>query len=189
MQLVLHQHTDNFIPKPSQKQQVSNQQLAGFKKGIKREVASYPSLKDETSTGVCMSLPNLMIVMKCWTLIVNLVQKIKSYLKTYNFLFSLFNTHLLTYMGKDIVRRHVHNTEAQAVWKDFQEYMKSSSKVASEKRRLTQYVTNTVLDDNFSCTTEQFVLHFNEQFRQLDEISESYELFSAQSNSSYFRML
>ena len=53
--------------------------------------------------------------------------------------------------------------------------MRTSSKGASEKRRLTQYVTNTVLDDNFKCTTEQFVLHFNEQFRQLDEISEDSE--------------
>ena len=47
MQFVLHQHTDNFIPKPSQKQQVSNQQSVGFKKGIKREVTSYPTLLDE----------------------------------------------------------------------------------------------------------------------------------------------
>ena len=54
----------------------------------------------------------------------------------------------------------------------------SSSKGASEKRRLTQYVTNTLLDDNFKGTTKQFVLHFNEQFRQLDEISEASELFS-----------
>ena len=53
--------------------------------------------------------------------------------------------------------------------------MRTSSKGASEKRRLTQYVTNTVLDDNFKGTTEQFVLHFNEQFRQLDEISEASE--------------
>ena len=53
--------------------------------------------------------------------------------------------------------------------------MRTSSKGASEKRRLTQYVTNTVLDDNFKGTTEQFVLHFNEQFRQLEEISEDDE--------------
>ena len=58
--------------------------------------------------------------------------------------------------------------------------MKSSSKGASEKRRLTQYVTNTVLDDNYKGTTEQFVLHFNEQFRQLEEISEESEHFSPQ---------
>ena len=53
--------------------------------------------------------------------------------------------------------------------------MRTSSKGASEKRRLTQYVTNTVLDDNFKGTTEQFVLNFNEQFRQLEEISENSE--------------
>ena len=53
--------------------------------------------------------------------------------------------------------------------------MRTSSKGASEKRRLTQYVTNTVLDVNFKGTTEQFVLHFNEQFRQLDEISDDSE--------------
>ena len=49
--------------------------------------------------------------------------------------------------------------------------MRTSSKGASEKRRLIQYVTNTVLDDNLKGTTEQFVLHFNEQFRQLEEVS------------------
>ena len=53
--------------------------------------------------------------------------------------------------------------------------MRTSSKGASEKRRLTQYVTNNVLDDNFKGTTEQFVLHFNEPFRQLEEISEDDE--------------
>ena len=53
--------------------------------------------------------------------------------------------------------------------------MRTSSKGASEKRRLTQYVTNTVLDDNIKGTTEQFVLHCNEQFRQLDEISDDSE--------------
>ena len=53
--------------------------------------------------------------------------------------------------------------------------MWTSYKGASEKRRLTQYVTHTVLDDHFKGTTEQFVIHFNEQFRQLDEISEDSE--------------
>ena len=49
--------------------------------------------------------------------------------------------------------------------------MKCSSKGASENRTLTQYVTNTVLDDNYKGTTEQFVRHFNEQLRQLQELS------------------
>ena len=87
-------------------------------------------------------------------------------------MFSVLNNNLQTDMGKTIIRRHLANTDAQSVWKELSEHMRTSSKGASEKRRLTQYVTNTVLDDNFKGTTEQFVLHFNEQFRQLDEISE-----------------
>ena len=58
--------------------------------------------------------------------------------------------------------------------------MKSSSKGASEKRRLTQYVTNTVLDDNYKGKTEQFLLHFNEQFRLLEEMSDESEHFPPQ---------
>ena len=48
--------------------------------------------------------------------------------------------------------------------------MTTSSKGASEKRKLTHYVTNTVLDNQFRRTTQQFALHFNEQFRRLDEL-------------------
>ena len=51
---------------------------------------------------------------------------------------------------------------------------------ASEKRRLTLYVTNTILDDNYKGATEQFVLHFNEQLRQLEEISDPSEHFPLQ---------
>ena len=95
-------------------------------------------------------------------------------------MFSVLDKHLLIDMCKTIVRKYVHTTDAESVWKDFQEYMKSSSKGASEKRRLTHYVTNTVLDDNYKGTTEQFVFHFNEQFRQLEEISEESEHFPPQ---------
>ena len=90
-------------------------------------------------------------------------------------MFSVFNTNLQTDIGKTIVRRHLAFTDAQAVWTELSEHMRTSSKGASEKRSLTQYVTNTVLDDNFKGTTEQFVLHLNEQFRQLEEISEDDE--------------
>ena len=90
-------------------------------------------------------------------------------------MFSIFNDNLQTDMGRTIVRRHLTTTHAQSIWGELSGQMRTSSKGASEKRRLTQCVTNTVLDDNFKGTTEQFVLHFNEQFRQLDEISDDSE--------------
>ena len=51
------------------------------------------------------------------------------------FMFSVLDKQLLTNMGKTIVRKYVHTTDAQYVWKKFQEHMKSSSKGASEKEK------------------------------------------------------
>ena len=48
-------------------------------------------------------------------------------------MFSVLDKHLLTEMGKTIVRKYVHTSDAQSRWKDFQEHMKSSSKGASER--------------------------------------------------------
>ena len=36
-------------------------------------------------------------------------------------------------------------------------------------------MTNTVLDSQFRRTSQQFVLHFNEQFRRLDELTDLIE--------------
>ena len=78
-------------------------------------------------------------------------------------------------MGKTIVRKHLDNMNAQRVWEEFVTHMTTSSKGKAEKHRLHAYVTTTVLDKSWKGTTEQFILHFNEQFRQLDEVSPSEE--------------
>ena len=156
--------------------------LMSFKKGIKREIAAYPSLKDERYfDGFKRSLLIVAKTHECNEVLEpnytpgSEPEEQELFEAKQTFMFSVFNANLQTDMGKTIVRRHLANTDAQAVWKELSEHMRTSSKGASEKRRLTQYVTNTVLDDNFKGTTEQFVLHFNEQFRQLDEISEDSE--------------
>ena len=47
--------------------------------------------------------------------------------------------------------------------------MSTSSKGLNEWCRLHAYISTTVYDRSWKGTTEQFVLHFHEQFRQLDE--------------------
>ena len=69
-------------------------------------------------------------------------------------MFSIFHANLLTDIGKTNVREHLNTTDTKAVWRELSEHMRTSSKGASEERRLTQYVTNTDLDDNFKGTTE-----------------------------------
>ena len=86
-------------------------------------------------------------------------------------MYSIFNKCLLSDMGKTIVRKHLDNMNAQRVWEEFATQMTTSSKGKAEKHRLHTYVTTTVLDKSWKGTTEQFILHFNEQFRQLDEVS------------------
>ena len=74
-------------------------------------------------------------------------------------------------MGKTIVRKHLDNMNAQRVWEEFAAHMTTSSKGKDEKRRLHTYVTTNVLDKSWKGTTEQIILHINEQFRQLDGVS------------------
>ena len=88
------------------------------------------------------------------------------------FMYKVFNEALQTDMGRTKVRKYLKTTDAQAVWKEYSEYMTTASKEASEERKLTQCVTNTVLDSQFRGITQQFVLHFNEQFRRLDELTD-----------------
>ena len=156
--------------------------LMTFKKGIKREITAYPSLKDERYfDGFKRSLFIVAKTHECSDVLDpnytpgSEPEEQELFEAKQTFMFSVFNTNLQTDMAKTIVRRHLASTDAQAVWKELSEHMRTSSKQSSEKRRLTQYVTNTVLDDIFKGTTEQFVLHFNEQFRQLEEISEDDE--------------
>ena len=159
--------------------------MVSFKKGIKREETSYPTLKDERYfDGFSRSFYITAKSHECEQVLDPDYTPTNAEKDLFEakqiFMFSVFDKHLLTDRGKTIVRKYVHTTYAQSVWKDFQENMKSSSKGASEKRRLTQYVTNTTLDDNYKGTTEQFVLHFNEQFRQQEEISDPAEHFPPQ---------
>ena len=157
-------------------------ELMSFQKGIKREITAYPSLKDERYfDGFKRSLFRVAKTHECSEVLDpnytpgSAPEEEELFEAKQTFIFSVFNTNLQPDMGKTIVRRHMASTDAQVVWKDLSEHMRTSSKGSSEERRLTQHVTNTVLDDNFKGTTEQFVLCFNEQFRQLEEISEDDE--------------
>ena len=87
-------------------------------------------------------------------------------------MYKAFNETLLTAMGRTKVRKHLKTADALDVWKEYSESMTTASKRESEKRKLPHYVTNTVLDSQFRGTSQQFVLHFNDQFRRLDELTD-----------------
>ena len=139
MKYVIYTLSDGIEARPIPNK---NQKLISFKKGIKREETAYPTLKDEKYfDGFSRSLYITAKSHECEQV------SDPDYTPSHGeqvlfeakqiFMFSVFDTHLLTEMGETIVRKYVNTTDAQSVWKDFQDLMKSSSKGASEKRRLT----------------------------------------------------
>ena len=61
--------------------------------------------------------------------------------------------------------------DAQSVWKEFETHTSTSSKGLNERHRFHAYDSTTLYDRSWKGTTEQFVLQFHEQFRQLDELT------------------
>ena len=109
--------------------------LMGFKKAIKREIAAYPSLKDERYfDGFKRSLFIVAKTHECngvldpkYTPGTESEEK-ELFEAKQTFMFSVSNANLQTDMGKTIVRRHLANTDAQAVRKELSEHIRTSSK-------------------------------------------------------------
>ena len=127
----------------------------GIKKGIKREAFVYSILKDECDFDKFQR--DLFIVAKSHdvseildpTFAPCLSQEEKELFEAKQvFMYKVFNETLLTDMGRTKVRKHLKTTDTLAVWKEYSKYMATGFKGASEKRKLTHYVTNTVLDSH-----------------------------------------
>ena len=154
-------------------------ELASFKKGIKREASAYSILKDEhyfdkfqRDFFITAKFHDVSEILDP-TFTPGPSQEEKELFEAKQvFMYKVFNETLLTDIGRTKVRKNLKTIDAQAVSKKYSEYMTTASKGASEKRKLTHYVTNTVLDSQFRGTSQQFVLHFNEQFRRLDELTD-----------------
>ena len=153
-------------------------QLLNFKRGIKRDISAYPTLKDETyyesfkrSVLVTARAHDCEEILQPTFRPRGDADSLELFRLKNDFMYSVFNKCLLSDMGKTIVRKHLYNMNAQRIWEEFATHMTTSSKGKTEKHRLHTYVTTTVLDKSWKGTTEQFILHFNEQFRQLDEVS------------------
>ena len=156
-----------------------NIELGSFIKDIKRESSTYSTLKDEryfdkfqSDLFIAAKSPDVSEILGPTFTPGPSPEEKELFEAKQVFMYKAFNETILTDMGRTKVRKYLKTTDAQAVWKEYSEYMTTASKGASEKRKLTQYITNTVLDHQFRVTSQYFVLHLNEQFRRLDELTD-----------------
>ena len=108
-------------------------ELMSFKKCIKREITACHSLKDERYfDGFKRSLFIVAKTHECREVLDpnytpgSEPEEEEIFEAKQTFMFSVFNTNLQTEMGKTIVRRHLASTDAQAVWKELSEHMRTS---------------------------------------------------------------
>ena len=153
--------------------------LASFKKTIQRGASAYSTLKDERyfdkfqrDVFITANSHNVSEILDPNFTPGSSPEEQDLFEAKQVFMYKVFNETLLTDMGRTKVRKYLNTTDAQAVWKEYSEYMTTSSKGASEKRKITHYVTNTELDSQFRGTTQQSVLHFYEEFRRLDDLTD-----------------
>ena len=120
-------------------------ELASFKKGIKRDASEYSILKDECYFDKFQR--DLFITAKSHDVSEILdptftpgpsPEEKELFEAKQVFMYKVFNETSLTDMGRTKVRKHLKTTDAQAVWKEYSEYMTTASKEASEiENRLT----------------------------------------------------
>ena len=85
-----------------------------------------------------------------------------------NLVYAVLLKTLQTDYSRALVREHEHDKDAQQILYELHQHHTDSELSRAEVLRLTTYVANVKLTDNWRGTTTQFLLHFKEQVRLLD---------------------
>ena len=110
-------------------------QLLNFKRGIKRDISAYPTLKDEKyyesfkrSVLVSARAHDCEEILQPTFRPRGDADSLELFRLKNDFMYCVFNKCLLSDMGKTIVRKHLDNMNAQQVWEEFAPHMTTSSK-------------------------------------------------------------
>jgi hypothetical protein len=160
--------------------------VADFKKGIKRDAAVYPMLKDQKHWDAW----NRSLITQASAHDVSEVLD-PSYVPPRNdpeaeelfkqkkiFVYSVLNKCVMTDQGKSFVREHDKDFDAQAVYRKLLDHASKSTAADFTKDKLVEYLTTAKLNSSWKGTTEGFLLHWNEQFRLLNDLLPTEEHYS-----------
>jgi hypothetical protein len=87
------------------------------------------------------------------------------------FMYDVWATILKTPMGKHFVRLHEGTRDAQAVWRDYLTYMRSSTRADMEIEDLLRNLTSLRLTTNTKGSTQQFVLDWLDKLRIYEDLT------------------
>ena len=148
-----------------------------FRRGIKKDKSHYDILKSEKqlndwkrkveSTATIHGYQNILDPPYMPTTI----EEIALFGEQQKFPYDVFISILETDRGKHYVRTYSTTKDAQAVWRDYTNYMSTSTKADLEIETLMAAITNMRLSPSYRGTTTKFVLEWLEKVRQYEEMT------------------
>ena len=168
---------------PPRTQRVSDP-VADFKKSIKRDKTHYKEFKDEkywdnwnrsfTVTARSHGLDHIID----HTFVPSTTSEKDLFDEEQKFAFSVLESCLHTDMGKTLVRQHVNDSDAQKVYAALCDHQTKSAKAKITSASLLAYITSARYSSQWRGTSTSFILHWQNQLRQLDDMTAVEDQFS-----------
>lgn len=149
-----------------------------FKKSIKRDVSSYPALKDQKNWNswnravISLARSHDLVQVFDPTYAPSPLdpEEIELFDQKQSFVYAMFNNCVLTDTGKEFVRSYEKTYDAQAVYSKLVEHASKSTAAQLKIDDLVDYVTTARLNSSWKGSSTGFLLHWHEQFRLLEEL-------------------
>ena len=154
-----------------------------FKRGIKRDISQFPTLKDDsqwdnwnrglTAQARAQGIADVLDP----SYLPTTQETIELFQEQLKFMYAVFEKTLLTDKGKALVRYYQQTFDAQSIYRDLSAYAMQSTKAAMSASNLLSYITTTKLGDGtWKGTTHAFILHWQDQVRKYHDLSSHHQL-------------
>ena len=150
-----------------------------FKKSIRRDASAFPVLKDIRYFLVwhrhfigqihAQDLSNVIDP----TYVPKTSVEVNLFRLQNDFLYTVFQSTLLTDDTKRIVREHEASRDAQSIYKDISEFIRESPDANILVNELMAFLTTEKLDGRWRGTTKGFITHWEQKMAQYEEITPS----------------
>ena len=166
------------IPLPTSPVKVRKVDLAHeFKKGVKRDKSHYTILKDEKhwdewkrqTIATIYAHGSENIISSSYNPVS--AEDILLFQEQQKYMFDVLIFIVRTPMGKHFVRQHEHTRDAQSVWRDYINHMRTSTKADIELEDLLTSITSLRISPNFKGNTEGFLLDWLDKIRRYEELT------------------
>ena len=151
--------------------------LAEFRKGMKRDKTHYTELRDEkqwddwkrktVATVYAHGCENVISPSYNPTT----ADETLLFIEQNKFMYDVFTTILKTSMGRHYTRQHESTRDAQAVWSDYMQYMRTSSKADIELEDLMTGITSLRLTTTYLGTTENFIVEWLDKIKRYEDMT------------------